>query len=76
MIFEQPFQDDEEKFRQFFQRVLMGTLDDDKTSLGERCALLYFLGVAFSSLEIDLVRKQVQNLVSLHVWHCLSEVQL
>ena len=34
--------------------------------------LLYFLGVAFSSLEVDLVRKQVQNLVSLHVWHCLS----
>ncbi|CAG7823151.1 unnamed protein product [Allacma fusca] len=63
----------EEKFRQFFQRVLQGILDEGSTSLNERCAILYFLNVAFSSLEVDLVRKQVQNLVSLHVWHCLSE---
>lgn len=38
--------------------------------------MMLFLQCAFSSLEIDLVRKQVQTLVSLHVWHCLSEVCL
>jgi len=68
------FEGDPEKFGKFFFRVLHGLLDEGNVSLKEGCSMLLFLQTAFSSLEVDLVRKQVQTLVSLHVWHCLSEV--
>lgn len=74
MRFFQCFQTDEEKFARFFHRVLSGALEDAKSSLHEGRAILQFLNCAFGSLEIDLVRKQVQSLVSLQIWHCLSEV--
>jgi len=70
----QCFQKDTEKFGQFFHRVLLAMLEEAKSSIREGRSLLHFLNCAFGSLEIDLVRKQVQGLVSLHVWHCIAEV--
>ncbi|OXA60041.1 Intron-binding protein aquarius [Folsomia candida] len=67
------FEGDADKFGKFIYRVLEGLLEEGSVSLKEGCSMMLFLQCAFSSLEIDLVRKQIQTLVSLHVWHCLSE---
>lgn len=72
----QAFEGDADKFGKFIYRVLEGLLEEGSVSLKEGCSMMLFLQCAFSSLEIDLVRKQIQTLVSLHVWHCLSEVTI
>lgn len=75
MSFLQVFQKDPEKFPGFFRRVLESILDENKSNLVEKCAIIRFLNCSFSSLEVELVRKQVQQLVSLHIWHCISDVR-
>lgn len=43
-------------------------------SFKEQTCILVFLNHCFNSLEVDLVRNQVQKLVSLPIWVCLPEV--
>ena len=49
---------------------------DEKWGLSfkERTIILIFFNHCFNSLEIDLIRDQVQKLVSLSIWTCLPEV--
>lgn len=61
-----------EHFPAFFQSVLHKALEDEKSvSWREQTALLIFLIHAFNSVEEDLIRIQVQRLVSLPMWMCL-----
>ena len=43
-------------------------------SLKEQTCIIIFLNHCFNSLEVDLIRNQVQRLVSLPIWICLPEV--
>ncbi|XP_030854514.1 RNA helicase aquarius isoform X2 [Strongylocentrotus purpuratus] len=63
-----------EQFPAFFRQVLeltLGSLKDQTISLRERTVLLIFLIHCFNSLEVDVIREQVQRLVSLPMWVCL-----
>ena len=51
------------------------TLDESwDLSFKEQTCILIFLNHCFNSLEVDLIRDQVQRLVSLSIWVCLPEV--
>ncbi|XP_076151695.1 RNA helicase aquarius isoform X1 [Alosa pseudoharengus] len=45
-------------------------------SLREQTVLLLFLDHCFNSLEVDLIREQVQQLISLPMWMCLLPSRL
>ncbi|GAB1609948.1 RNA helicase aquarius [Argonauta hians] len=62
------FQRKSENFAGFFQRVLHASLSPAQFSLREQSMLLVFLIHCFNSLEVDLIREQVQRLVSLSIW--------
>lgn len=71
----QVFQKHPEHFPSFIKQLMEMSLDDKwGLSFKERTIILIFLNHCFNSLEIDLIRDQVQKLVSLSVWHCLPEV--
>lgn len=48
--------------------------EEDELTFKEQTSILVFLNHCFNSLEIDLIREQVQRLVSLPIWICLPEV--
>ncbi|XP_046849502.1 RNA helicase aquarius-like isoform X2 [Xenia sp. Carnegie-2017] len=60
-----------EQFQGFFQRVLDISILEESVSIKEKVVILHFLIHCFSSLEVDVIRKQVQQLVSLPMWSCL-----
>ncbi|XP_071509741.1 RNA helicase aquarius-like [Diadema antillarum] len=63
-----------EHFPAFFRNVLeliLGTHKDYTASIREQTVLLVFLIHCFNSLEVDVIREQVQRLVSLPMWVCL-----
>ncbi|TRZ02669.1 hypothetical protein DNTS_024402 [Danionella cerebrum] len=62
----------------FFSRVMDLCLSGEKfgLSLKEQTVLLLFLDHCFNSLEVDLIREQVQKLVSLPMWMCLLPARL
>lgn len=63
-----PFQKNPEQFPKFFERIMDLSLCDDSTvNLREQTALLVFLDHCFTSMEIDLVRCQIQKLVSVRL---------
>ncbi|XP_076342913.1 LOW QUALITY PROTEIN: RNA helicase aquarius [Tachypleus tridentatus] len=56
-------------FPAFFCQVMEKILDeDDKVLLKEQTALLVFFIHCFNSVEVDLIREQIQRLVSLPIW--------
>jgi len=61
-----PFQKSPEHFPAFFHQVMEWSLeqDENKISLKEQTALLIFLDHCFTSMEVDLIRNQIQRLVS------------
>ncbi|XP_072555037.1 RNA helicase aquarius isoform X2 [Paramormyrops kingsleyae] len=65
-------------FPYFFNRVLEVLVTEDKPglSLQEQTVLLLFLDHCFNSLEVDLIREQVQKLVCLPMWTCLIPARL
>lgn len=67
-----------EHFPWFFRTVMESVLQGAKTklSLKEHTVLLVFLDHCFNSLEVDLVREQVQQLISLPIWICLLPARL
>ncbi|KAG1657217.1 RNA helicase aquarius [Nymphon striatum] len=69
------FKKSPENFPAFFRQVLNIILEKDETkiSLVEKKTLLVFLIHCFNSVEVDLIREQIQRLVSLPMWVCLSE---
>ena len=61
-----------EAFSSLFHRILSMALDSDMPSV-LRSNLVFFILSAFQSLEVDLVRKQCVPLVSIGIWHRLSD---
>jgi len=67
----QAFKKNPGEFEGFFTKVLHLILDKINISVKERNILLVFLIRCFNSLEIDVIREQVQKLISLPMWSCL-----
>ncbi|XP_067847483.1 RNA helicase aquarius [Heptranchias perlo] len=67
-----------EQFPYFFKCILTASLAEENKnlSLRERTVLLVFLDHCFNSLEVDLIREQVQRLISLPMWICLLSSRL
>ncbi|KAI2654745.1 RNA helicase aquarius [Labeo rohita] len=65
-------------FPHFFKCVMESCLSGEQLglSLKEQTVLLLFLDHCFNSLEVDLIREQVQKLVSLPMWMCLLPMRL
>ncbi|XP_035388468.1 RNA helicase aquarius isoform X2 [Electrophorus electricus] len=65
-------------FPYFFKCVMEACLTGDQLglSLREQTVLLLFLDHCFNSLEVDLIREQVQQLISLPMWMCLLPSRL
>jgi intron-binding protein aquarius len=74
------FQYDPEKFSVFFERVLEICIEpvqmSSRSNINERAVLLIFLIHCFNSLEVDLVRNEVQKLTSLGIWINLQPTRL
>ena len=62
-----------EHFKHFFRRVLDISLakNDDSLNVREQTFVLLFLDHCFNSMEIGLVRDEVQKLMSLSMWMSL-----
>ncbi|KAM9190178.1 RNA helicase aquarius isoform 2-T2 [Mergus octosetaceus] len=67
-----------EHFPFFFKCILEASLveNDSEFSLHEQTVLLLFLDHCFNSLEVDLIRSQVQQLISLPMWMALQPKRL
>ncbi|KAM9381229.1 RNA helicase aquarius [Phaethornis superciliosus] len=67
-----------EHFPFFFKCILKASLveNDSEYSLHEQTVLLLFLDHCFNSLEVDLIRSQVQQLISLPMWMALQPKRL
>lgn len=67
-----------EHFPFFFKCILKAALaeTDGEFSLHEQTVLLLFLDHCFNSLEVDLIRSQVQQLISLPMWMGLQPARL
>ncbi|KAK2567367.1 RNA helicase aquarius [Acropora cervicornis] len=64
-------------FRDFFQSIMELSLSDNEViSVREQSIILVFLIHCFNSLEMDLIREQLQHLVSLPMWICLLPERL
>ncbi|XP_064457354.1 RNA helicase aquarius-like [Ornithodoros turicata] len=59
-------------FPGFFRKVMESALDDSfRFSLREKTALIVFFIHCFNSMEVSLIRQQIQRLVSLSIWRTL-----
>ncbi|XP_077992997.1 RNA helicase aquarius-like [Glandiceps talaboti] len=68
----QVFKNNPEHFPAFFRKVLELSLAEESViSIREKALLLTFIIHCFNSLEEDLIREQVQRLLSLAMWKCL-----
>ncbi|XP_036398844.1 RNA helicase aquarius [Megalops cyprinoides] len=67
-----------EHFPFFFKCVMDASLTEEEAglSLREQTVLLLFLDHCFNSLEVDLIRDQVLQLFSPHMWICLLPSRL
>ena len=71
----QIFQKYPENFPALVNQLMEMALNDDwGLTFKEQTCVLIFLNHCFNSLEVDLIRDQVQRLVSLPIWACLPEV--
>uniref|UniRef100_A0A8C5HMY1 RNA helicase aquarius n=1 Tax=Gouania willdenowi TaxID=441366 RepID=A0A8C5HMY1_GOUWI len=61
-------------FKCVMEAVLAGT--EAGLNLKEQTVLLVFMDHCFNSLEVDLIREQVQQLISLPMWMCLPPSRL
>ncbi|XP_040267292.1 RNA helicase aquarius [Bufo bufo] len=68
-----------EQFPSFFKSIREASVAEESEtdfSLHERTVLLLFLDHCFNSLEVDLIRGQIQQLISLPMWICLRPTRL
>lgn len=56
------------KFGSFFRGVMEASLVEDAVTLREQNSILIFLIHCFNSLEVDIIRQQIQRIVSLPIW--------
>ncbi|KHJ76208.1 hypothetical protein OESDEN_24172, partial [Oesophagostomum dentatum] len=57
-----------EHFSSFIYRVLKLSLDETSRSSAEQCAIITFLVNSFNSVEIDIVREQMNKLTHMSIW--------
>ncbi|KAE8587504.1 hypothetical protein XENTR_v10021996 [Xenopus tropicalis] len=68
-----------EHFPFFFKSIMEASITvetENDFSLHELTVLLVFLDHCFNSLEVDLIRGQIQQLISLPMWICLQPSRL
>nr|XP_020469667.1 intron-binding protein aquarius [Monopterus albus] len=72
------FKKEPSHFPFFFKCVMDAVLASEESglTLKEQTILLVFLDHCFNSLEVDLIREQVQQLISLPMWMCLLPSRL
>ncbi|KAM8833729.1 RNA helicase aquarius isoform 2-T3 [Synchiropus picturatus] len=72
------FKKEQTHFPFFFKCVMEALLEGEKggLTLKEQTIMLVFLDHCFNSLEVDLIREQVQQLISLPMWMCLLPSRL
>uniref|UniRef100_A0A4W6EM52 RNA helicase aquarius n=1 Tax=Lates calcarifer TaxID=8187 RepID=A0A4W6EM52_LATCA len=72
------FKKEPNHFPFFFKCVMEAVLAGEEAglTLKEQTVLLVFLDHCFNSLEVDLIREQVQQLISLPMWMCLIPSRL
>ncbi|XP_023277183.1 intron-binding protein aquarius-like, partial [Seriola lalandi dorsalis] len=72
------FKKEPSHFPFFFKCVMEAVLTGEEAglTLKEQTVLLVFLDHCFNSLEVDLIREQVQQLISLPMWMCLLPSRL
>ncbi|CAF2574473.1 unnamed protein product [Rotaria sp. Silwood2] len=61
-----------EHFGKFLSRVMHLCLEGDELSIKEQTILIMFLDHCFNSLELDVIRFQIQKIVGLTIWTNLS----
>nr|XP_002131605.1 RNA helicase aquarius [Ciona intestinalis] len=71
----EPFKTKPEQFEHLFKQIMDMTLDENM-SLQQRTVLIIFMDHCYNSLEIDVVRSQVQRTVSLAMWENLMPSRL
>uniref|UniRef100_A0A0K0D9B0 Intron-binding protein aquarius n=1 Tax=Angiostrongylus cantonensis TaxID=6313 RepID=A0A0K0D9B0_ANGCA len=57
-----------EHFASFIHRVLELSLDENDRSNAEQCAIVTFLVNSFNSVEVDIVREQMNKLTHMSIW--------
>ncbi|KAK6023673.1 hypothetical protein OSTOST_10532 [Ostertagia ostertagi] len=57
-----------EHFPGFIHRVLELSLDENSRSNAEQCAIITFLVNSFNSVEVDIVREQMNKLTHISIW--------
>ncbi|RCN26696.1 hypothetical protein ANCCAN_27577 [Ancylostoma caninum] len=57
-----------EHFSSFIYRVLKLSLDETSRSNAEQCAIVTFLVNSFNSVEVDIVREQMNKLTHMSIW--------
>eukprot|EP00794_Sanderia_malayensis_P020018 gene20018-21979_t len=68
----QTFKNEPEKFPSLFRRILKLNIEDsEEISVREQTSVLVFLTHCFNSLEVDLIREEVQKLISMRIWSCI-----
>ncbi|XP_029585739.1 RNA helicase aquarius isoform X2 [Salmo trutta] len=72
------FKKEPSHFPYFFKCVMEAVLAGEEAglTLKEQTVLLVFLDHCFNSLEVDLIREQVQQLISLPMWMCILPSRL
>ncbi|EDV21748.1 uncharacterized protein TRIADDRAFT_30088, partial [Trichoplax adhaerens] len=61
-----------ENFQALFRQIMNLTTDDwEKITIKEQTVLLLFLIHCFNSMESDIIRREIQGLVSIAIWTCL-----
>ncbi|XP_036448843.1 RNA helicase aquarius isoform X1 [Colossoma macropomum] len=72
------FKKEPRHFPYFFKCIMDACLTGEELglTLREQTVLLLFLDHCFNSLEVDLIREQVQQLISLPMWMCLLPSRL
>lgn len=66
------FTRDPANFPGLIRRVMDLNLDDSgDISIKEQTMVLLFLNHCFNSLEVDLIREEIQKLISLRMWSCI-----
>ncbi|CAF1146934.1 unnamed protein product [Adineta steineri] len=61
-----------ENFGKFLSRVMHLCLENDELSIKEQTILIMFLDHCFNSLELDIIRSQIQKIVGLTIWTNLT----
>ena len=68
------FQKEPKEFEGFFHKLMDLMLQDNsQVTLREQTSVLQFLNHCFTSMEVDLIRTQIQRLVSLSMWVSLLD---